>query len=160
MRTLLHWGRRARRGVAAVEFALTFPVVLYLFSGLTDLGIVYYREVALSSAISAATQYAEVTDQSTGTVTTTNVQTVLTNAAVQSMPSTTVNASAACYCITGTATTAWNTSSPIACSGSCGSGTTSMKYMLVSATHTYHAIFPWSMVGSPTISESTWIPLL
>jgi len=160
MRTWLHWGRHSRRGVAALEFALTFPVVLYLFSGVADLGIVYYRQIALSSSVSAAAHYADVTDQKTGSVTATNVQTVLQNAAAQSMPSTTVNASAACYCITGTATSDWNTSSPIACSGSCGSGTTSMKYMLITLTHSYNAILPWSMVGSPTLKASTWLPLL
>lgn len=160
MRTMLHLFRRARRGVAAVEFALTFPVVLYLFAGVTDFGFVDHEQIGMSGAVSAAAQYAELTDQnSSGSLTAANVQTVMQNAAAQSMPNVTVTATAACYCITGTATTSWNTTSPTSCNVTCAGAPNTMKYMYLSLRTTYNAIFPMSMVGSPTLSKTTWIPL-
>jgi Flp pilus assembly protein TadG len=160
MWTLLHRVRRARRGVAAVEFALTFPAVLYLFSGVTDFGLVYYREIALSNAVSAAAQYAEVTGQNTASVTESDVETVLRDAAAQSMPGVQVNANAACYSVSDTATT-WSTSGQVvSCSGSsCVTNATTIKYLWISLSATYNAILPLSMVGSPTLSKTIWIPL-
>ncbi|HUB10733.1 MAG TPA: TadE family protein [Acetobacteraceae bacterium] len=168
VRMLCHWSKRRSRAVAAVEFALTFPAVLYFFAGVTDFGLVYSRQIGLSAAVAAGAQYAALTDQGQVGVSTANVQTVMQNVAAQTIPGASVTASAACYCITGDATTAWTTSSPSAvCTGS-GTGACSgtgnppntLRYMQVSLSSTYSAILPvFSMVGSPTLSQTTWIPL-
>ena len=162
---MLHLCLRARRAVAAVEFALTFPVVLYLFAGVTDFGFVYYREVGLSTAVSAAAQFAELCDDNGNTVVETTVESVMRNAAAQSLPGVTPTATAACYCITTTTTsTTWNNpGSAIPCSSTCtgasSSPPTALKYLELTLTTTYNSFLPWSMVGSPTLTKTTWLPL-
>ncbi|HUN42563.1 MAG TPA: TadE/TadG family type IV pilus assembly protein [Acetobacteraceae bacterium] len=174
MWTLIHRVRCARRGVAAVEFALTFPIMLYLFSGVTDLGFAYFREVALSNAVSAAAQFAEVTDQDTmqlagnnpqsqgTTVHATDIETALRNAAAQTMPGVTVTPQVACYSVSVSATS-WptNNTSAIPCDGTtCVTSATTIKYVEINLSTVYNGLLPfWSKVESPTLSQTTWVPL-
>jgi len=158
MKSLQRWWTGAGRGVAAVEFALTFPVILYLFAGVTDLGLVYYRQCALSTAVGAAAEYALLQDQNSGGVTEANVRTVLSGVAAQSMPNASVTPAAACYCVSGTATTAWSTTdTSVSCSSACATGS---KYAYLSLSTSYTPILPWSMLSSPTtLSKTAWIPM-
>jgi Flp pilus assembly protein TadG len=49
---------RHRKGAAAVEFAVVFPLMLVIFAATVDLGFAYYQKSRVSSAISAAAYYA------------------------------------------------------------------------------------------------------
>lgn len=165
MWTLIDSARRARRGAVAVEFALTFLPILYLFAGVTDLGLEYYREVGLSNTIAAAAAYAEATDQSTQSVTEANIETALQNAAAQSMPGMAVTTGAACYSISVTATSWTSTSSNLVpCSspaGACVTSATAIKYAKITLSTVYHSPLPsgLSIAGSQTLSTLTWVPL-
>jgi len=166
MWTLLESVRRARRGAVAVEFALTFLPVLYLFAGVTNIGLAYYQEVAISNAVGAAAQYAEVNSETSAPVTEADVEAVLTDAAKQSMPDVTVHSSAVCYGFPVTTTT-WtaNASDKVSCSGgTCVTSSTTIKYVEITGYTTYEGILPWSWMGeattfSPTLSKTAWIPL-
>ena len=177
MWTLLDSVRRARRGAVAVEFALTFLPILYLFAGVTDLGIAYYREIGLSNAVAAAAAYAQATDYSTvtvagssetptaSTVTAANVETVLQDAAAQSMPGVTVTPSAACYSFpVNTTTFTSNSTDAVPCNGSsCVTSATTIKYVEIGLSTTYYPLFPsLSRVGtegSQPLSKVAWVPL-
>jgi len=156
--------RRCRRAVAAVEFAMVFPILLAFLGGATDFGIVYYRQSCLSAAVAAGAQYALVTDVKGGTLTAANIQTVMQNAAAQTMPSATVTPTATdptlCYCI-NTSTTPATMSSAVTCGSTCSSGGTAGKFTHLTLSHQYTPIMPlFSMVGSPTtLTKQTWVPL-
>ena len=161
MSRLPRWLRSSDHGVAAVAFALTFPILLYLFAGVTDFGLVFFRQSCLSTALAAGAQYAVLQDQASGAVTESNIQTVMQNAATQAMANVSVSAVAACYCITGTATTAWNTNNPISCSGTCSGGVSVQKYVYLTLTTNYQAIMPGfsKLAGTTTLRKTAWIPL-
>lgn len=150
--------RRHVRGVAAVEFALTFPIILYLFAGVTDFGLYFYRDSCISTAMAAAAQYALVQDESGGVVAA-NVQTVLQNAVAQNMRQASVTTTAACYCVSGSATTAWNTNTPVSCNGSCATG--AQKYIYLTVTYTNQALMPGlsKLHPSTPIPKQMWLPL-
>lgn len=162
MKRLLRWCGFSGRGVAAVEFALTLPVLMAFLGAVTDFGIVYYVQSCLSTAVAAGAAYATTTYQNTGSVTAANIQTVMTGAAAQSLPTFTVTASATnpatCYCLTGSSPNSTLTSAT--CGSACTSGTAT-KYTQLTLTTTYSAILPaYSMLGGTTsLSESTWVPL-
>lgn len=163
MKMLLRWCRFAARGVAAVEFAITLPLVVLFLGGVTDFGIIYYRQSCLSSAVAAGAQYANLTDQRSPPVTAANIQTVMTAAAAQSMPSATVTPTATspalCYCITGSSPS--STLTVTTCGATCSSGGTAGKYVELTLTSTYAPIFPAlsRVIGTQTLSKTAWVPL-
>jgi Flp pilus assembly protein TadG len=163
MKALFRWCRFAGRGVAAIEFAIAFPILLLFLGGVTDFGIVYYRQSCLSAAVAAGAQYANLTDQTSPPVTAANIQTVMQNAAAQSMPSVTVTATATnpalCYCITGSSPN--STLTATICGASCASGGTAGKYVQLTLTHNYTPLLPSlsKLVGTQTLSKSAWVPL-
>jgi Flp pilus assembly protein TadG len=164
MKTLLRWGRFAARGVAAVEFAITLPILLLFMGGVTDFGIIYYRQAGLSAAVAAGAQYANLTDQLSPPVTAANIQTVLTAAAAQSLGSNitviaTASNPATCYCITGSSPSSTVTST--ACGSTCTSGGTAGKYVQLTLSTNYAPMFPLlsQITGTQTLSKTAWVPL-
>jgi len=163
MRALLRWCVFAVRGVAAVEFAITLPILLFFMGGVTDFGIVYYRQSCLWTAVAAGAQYASLTDQRSPPVTAANVQTVMQNAAAQAMPGLTVTATASnpavCYCITGSSPSSTLTSAT--CGTTCAAGGTAGKYVQLTLTHNYTPILPAlsKLVGTQTLTKTAWVPL-
>ncbi len=163
MKALLRWCRLAARGVAAVEFAITLPILLFFLGGVTDFGIVYYRQSCLSTAVAAGAEYASLTDQRSPPVTAANIQTVMTNAAAQSMPGLTVTSTASnpalCYCITGASPNSTLTSAT--CGSACASGGTAGKYVQLTLTHNYTPMLPTlsQLVGTQTLTKTAWVPL-
>ncbi len=169
MKALLRWCARATRGVAAVEFAITFPILLFFMGGVTDFGIVYYRQSCLSTAVAAGAQYASLTDQAAQAtppgpaLTMANIQTVMSNAAGQAMPGLAVTATATnpalCYCITGSSPNSTLTSAN--CNTTCSSGGNAGKYVQLTQTHTYTPILPAlsNLVGAQTLTKTAWVPL-
>jgi Flp pilus assembly protein TadG len=164
MMTLLRWCRLAARAVAAVEFAIALPLLVLFMGGVTDFGIIYYRQSGLSTAVAAGAEYASLTDQRSPPVTEANIQTVMTAAAAQSLGSnitvtSTASNPATCYCITGTSPSSTLTSAT--CGTTCTSGGTAGKYVQLTLSTNYAPIFPLlSMVsGTQTLSKTAWVPL-
>jgi Flp pilus assembly protein TadG len=163
MKAALPWVRRRSRAVAAIEFAVTLPILLAFLGGVTDFGIAFYAEGCLSSVVAAGAGYAMLADQSSGSVTAASIETVMQGAAAQSLPtfSITVTASdpTACYCMPETSPAAAPTAA--SCGSACESGGTAGKYVQLSATTTYNPILPsYSMLtGTRTLSKSAWVPL-
>lgn len=165
MKALLCWCRFAGRGVAAVEFAIALPILLLFLGGVTDFGIVYYRLSCLSAAVAAGAQYASLTDQRSSTVTAANIQTVMTDAAAQSMAGASVTPTASdpalCYCITGSSPS--STLTATTCGNTCTSGGTAGKYVQLTLTHNYTPLLPFfstmSAYGTTPLTKSAWVPL-
>jgi Flp pilus assembly protein TadG len=163
MKAMLRWCVLAARGVAAVEFAITLPILLFFMGGVTDFGIAYYRQSCLSTAVAAGAEYASLTDQRSPPVTAANIRTVMQNAAAQSMPSITVTATATdptlCYCITGSSPS--STLTAATCGTTCTSGGTAGKYVELTLTHNYTALLPLlsMMQGTTVLSKTAWVPL-
>jgi Flp pilus assembly protein TadG len=163
MKALVRWCVFAGRGVAMVEFAITLPILLLFLGGVTDFGIVYYRMSGLSAAVAAGAEYASLTDQRAPPVTAANIQTVMTNAAAQSMPNAAVTATATnpalCYCITGSSPS--STMTATTCGNTCTSGGTAGKYVQLTLTHNYTPIMPTlsRLIGTQTLTKSAWVPL-
>ena len=62
--------RRGRsRGIAAVEFAITCPLLLIMVGGVSDLGIAVWSRSCLANAVAQGVEYALVHTQGGGTVT-------------------------------------------------------------------------------------------
>lgn len=163
MNAVLRWGRRPGRAVAAIEFAVTLPILLAFLGAVTDFGIAFYAQGCLSSVVAAGAGYATLTDQSSGSVTAASIETVMQGAAIQSLPTFAVTVSAsdpkACFCLTGTSPT--STLTAASCGSACTSGGTAGKYVQLTATTTYNPILPsYSMLtGTRTLSKSAWVPL-
>jgi Flp pilus assembly protein TadG len=163
MKTLLRWCRFAARGVAAVEFAITLPLLVILLGGVTDFGIIYYRQSCLSTAVAAGAQYANLIDQRSPPVSATNIQNVMRAAAAQSMSNASVTPTASnpalCYCITGASPS--STLTAATCGAACASGGTAGKYVQLTLTTNYTPMFPAlsRVIGTQTLSKTAWVPL-
>lgn len=164
MKALLRWCMLRGRGVAAVEFAITLPILMLFLGGVTDFGLAYYSKSCLSTAVAAGAEYANLTDERGETLTAANIQTAMQNAAAQSLPNATVTATATnpslCYCMTGSSPNSTLTAAS-SCTATCASGATAAKYVQLTLTYKYHAIFPFysKMAGTTSLTQSTWVPL-
>lgn len=166
MRELRRWCGRGGRAVVAVEFAITLPILLAFLGGVTDFGLVFYRQNCLAQALAAGAAYASVTyETGPSNLTAANIKTVMKNAAAQSMPGVSVTANAqnlgTCYCISGTSPNSTITAAA-SCGTSCPSGGNSENYVYLTLSTTYKAILPlYSLLGgSTTLTESAWVPLV
>jgi Flp pilus assembly protein TadG len=171
MKAILDWCRFAVRGFAAVEFAIALPILMLFLAGVSDFGIIYYRQSCLSTAIAAGAEYAMLTDirneQSSGpALTVANIQTVMVNAAAQSMPNITVSAVATdptlCYCMTGSSPNSTLTAAAT-CTSTCASGAAPTRYVELTVTHLYTPLLPlYSMLnanGTTRLTKTAWVPL-
>lgn len=162
MSILRRWCAASARGVVAVEFAITVPILMFFLGAVTDFGIVYYIKGGLSSVIAAGSAYAMVVDQKNGGVAETDIQTAMQGAATQSLPGFSITVSASdptqCYCPSGSAPAQMSTAS---CGSTCSSGGVAGKYVQLTASTTYNAMLPtYSMLaGSTSLSKSAWVPL-
>lgn len=151
-------------GVAAVEFAITLPILMLFLGGVTDFGLAYYSESCLSTAVAAGAEYANLTDERGQTLTAANIETVMQNAAAQSLPNATVTATATnpslCYCMTGSSPNSKLTAAS-SCTATCASGAAAAKYVQLTLTYNYKAFLPTysKMAGTTTLTQSTWVPL-
>lgn len=171
---------RRRDGTAAVEMALISPVLMILLAGIIDFGRAYREEIALSSAVAAASQYALLNVASinstsaaglaatlSGIVANTNgaawagatvtVNGGATNAVAGGVPtaSGTAGNSDSCWCPTGT-TAAWNWGSAATCGSACAGGTLAGKFVTIAGTRQFTAIFTaYGLIGNITLHQST-----
>lgn len=149
----LHALRRARRGTAALEFALLTPLLLAFLGGVTDFGLVTIARSQLANAVAQGAQYAILTGTD---VSPTTIKTLVQKASPLNNLTATVTpaAGAACYCISG---------SPLAlvsatCTATCPDGTAPGEYLTISATYTYNPIMPfYSKMASTTLTEKAQV---
>ncbi len=129
--------RRNRRAVAALEFGLALPFLIFVFAGVIDFGFAQWNRSAMSTAVADGAYYAFRTGPG---VTAANVKTMVQNASpISSVTVPTINAPA-CYCISGAAAPA--TMSSATCGNTCPDGTTAGKYIIITADYTLTSFFP------------------
>ncbi|MDE2517176.1 MAG: pilus assembly protein [Rhodospirillales bacterium] len=146
---------RARRGVAALEFALVMPVLLIMLGGVVDFGLVMLARSQLASAVTQGAEYAMATGSS---VSPSSIRTMVQSASPLAGVTATVTPSsgAACYCVTGT---------PLAlsshiCTSACPDGSSPGVYLTIKAQYTYQPILPfYSALAATTLSEQAQVRL-
>lgn len=143
--------RIGRRGAAAVELAVAFPLVLVLLGNLVDYGLMLRRHTQLATGVANAASYASRTgaDVATGTL-----QSITTSSSW--LTGATASATAAtCRCPSGTPTTL---GAEVACSVTCASGGTAQKYLTVTGTYPYVPTFPYVVgAGTRTLTHSATV---
>ncbi len=128
--------RTDRRGWAAAEVALAFPMLLLVLGNLIDYGLMLRRHAQLATGVTNAAQYATLTG---ATVSAATLQSVAS--ASSWLTGATASASAvACYCPT---TSPPALGAAVACTTTCaGSGQLAQKYVTITASYTYSPIMP------------------
>jgi Flp pilus assembly protein TadG len=158
------WSRDTR-GVAAIEFAIIAPLLLIMFGGITDFGLLTAGQSQLANAVAQGAQYALSQGPS---VTAASVQTVVSAGAARSGLKATVTVVAstpACYCVTGepaalvtpsTALTGSNT-----CTGTCPTPQAAPgAFMTITASYVYQSLMPlYSHLANPTVSQAVTVRL-
>ena len=170
---------RCRRGTAAVELALISPMMLILLAGIIDFGRAYRDEIALSSAVAAAAQYAlnnaasinsgsaaslaatisGIVANSNGAAwagTTVTVNDGATSAVAGG--NTTASGTAAnansCWCPTGSLAN-WSWGTAAVCGSACAGGTLAGKFVTIAGTRAFSAVFSnYGLIPNATLHES------
>jgi Flp pilus assembly protein TadG len=180
------WSRRlgasvgsGRSGIAALEFCIIAPVLIFILAALVDLGNVMWLRMRLETSVSAATNYA-LANASTagsqngaalsttmaqalganlgaplqsGTVVVNNGFTVTINKGIATVSGNATNADS-CYCPTGSSPS-WSWGSAVGCGSTCANGGYAGKYVTVTETQTYTPIFrTYGMVPNNQISAA------
>jgi Flp pilus assembly protein TadG len=178
---------RARKCVAAIEFALVVPVFILLLAGTIDLASAVYTWTRLQSALAVGANYAllkqsmvnsanaqSLADTIASLVSTSNagnaanvtvdvnhgiVATLTVGSAVSNSGSAT-NADS-CYCPSGAAGDNWTWGSTFNCSPApaCTTGsTTAGKFVMITASYTFTPMFSgYQFVSSGTMSASAGV---
>jgi Flp pilus assembly protein TadG len=169
----------ARSGLAALEFALTAPILSALFIGSVDVAQLFMGQLKLSSAVFAGADYALVNASeassasgaalaasiaaivgnvngagwASGTVVVNNGPTATFSAGSSAATGTASNANLY-YCLTGSPG-AWTWGTGQTTSASCGtSGTASGKFVTISATTTVTPLITGMSFTTGTINQS------
>jgi Flp pilus assembly protein TadG len=142
-------GLLGRRGAAALEFALMFPVLLTMIGGVADFGLALWSRGRLSDAVTHGASYAFIAGPGVATAT---VRSAVQKAADASLTGTTVSVNGpTCFCNSGTPVT----STSAVCGSTCTGGVAAGKYVVINASFTYAPIFPlYRTVASTTLNES------
>jgi len=146
--------RAARQATAALEFAMASPLLIVLLGGAADYGLAQYYKTNLANAVAAGAEYAYLTGT---TVTSTNIQTVITN--TMFLPSgASANLSITItgpkgYCVTGSGPTM----SAATAGSTCSDGSTAGTYVIISATYTNTGIMRgfMSTLSQPMTESAT-----
>jgi Flp pilus assembly protein TadG len=139
---------RARRGVAAVEFAFTCPMLLLFVGGLADFGLALADQSRLAGAVAQGAQYAYLHPT---TVTVAAMQAVVTAGAA--LPGVTVvPVGPTRYCVVGSFP-------PVLTAGStttnCADGSSAGLYVKITARYVYPALMPgYSHLVGTTLTET------
>lgn len=123
-------GAESASGVAAIEFAIVVPFLLFGLVGVVDLGIGIYRNMDVQNAAQAGAQYAAM--NASQSFNPSKVSAAVTNAT----PYASIAASPAPVQFYGCATTTGITS--VSSGSTCSNGTTAGTYVTVSASATYY----------------------
>ena len=132
------------RGVAAIEFSIVAPLLVFMLVGIVDAGSAVYRKMQVQNAVHAGTQYAIINGFNATAITT----------AITSASKFSVNSSPApqqfcgCPSMSGVATAD--------CSSACPDGSTPGSYVTISAQSTYNTLFSYPLI-SDQLSFSTQV---
>jgi Flp pilus assembly protein TadG len=169
-----------RQGTAAVEMALIAPMMVILFAGTIDFARAYYEEIELSSAVAAAAQYALINAPSINSTSASSLAATLSGIVANSNGSAwagatvTVNDGAtsavaggttsssgtaananSCWCPTGSSAN-WNWGTSATCGNACSGGTLAGKFVTITGTRAFNAIFgSYGLIGNTTLHQST-----
>ena len=119
-------------GVAAIEFAIFAPVLIFMMLCVLDLGIGIYRKMQVQNAAQAGAEYAMVHGFTAALV---------SSAALSTTSFSGISASPSpiqfCGCASSTGVTS------IACNSTCSGGSTPGTYITVSTQGTYNTLFSY-----------------
>ena len=124
----------SRRGVAAVEFAISVPVVLALMGFILDFSAMQVSQARLMNGVANAAQYAVLSGPAVSTAT-------LVSIAQKTSMLTGVTASVAgpgCYCTLYSPTRL----AASTCGVTCGNGVVAATYVTVTASYTFVPVLP------------------
>lgn len=163
-----------RSGTAAVELALISPLLLILLAGIIDFARAYDQEIELSSAVAAAAEYAlinaaeinssnaaslaatlsGIVANSNGTAWAGATVTVNDGATSGVSGGTPANANS-CWCPTGNAA-GWTWGTATTCGSACAGGTLAGKFVTITGTRAFTAIFGnYGLISNTTFHQST-----
>jgi Flp pilus assembly protein TadG len=129
---------RERRGVAAVELAITLPVLAAMIVPIADLGLGLHAKIEVMDAVEAGAQYAVLHGFDEPSA----VESAVTNATSLTSISVTPAPTESCGCASGT------TISAVACGNTCPNGHPAGTYVTVNAQATYSPILHYPVLGS------------
>jgi Flp pilus assembly protein TadG len=143
MKTLLALHRRLRgtRGGAALELALSFPILLTMIGGAADFGLYIWSHGRLSDAVAYGAQYALLAVEGGAASANTNIASAVTKVASAELSGAKVTVTGpACYCLTGSNPPSMTAS---ICTSVCVSNAELPgQYVMINANYTYSPIFP------------------
>jgi Flp pilus assembly protein TadG len=133
-----------RRGVASVELGLVAPTLITMCVAISDFSIVYHKQLQISSALTAAGEYAYTKGQSeTGTALASDVASFLQAISAVNLSSASASFNgglnaADYYCVSGSPATY---SGPYNIGSTCTDGSTAGQFISISATYSYTPMF-------------------
>jgi Flp pilus assembly protein TadG len=162
-----------------VELALIAPLMLTLFAGIIDFARVYDQELELSTAVAAAAEYALLNASSissggaAGLAATLSGIVANSNGAAWAGATVTVNDGAtsvvangaatasgtaanadSCWCPTGSSA-AWGWGVAATCGSACAGGTLAGKFVTITGTRSFTAIFGnYGLIGNTILHQS------
>jgi Flp pilus assembly protein TadG len=171
---------RRRQGTAAVELALIAPLILTLFAGIIDFTREYTAEIELSNAVASAAQYALLNVASINSTSAASLAATLSGIVANSngaawagatvsvnggststvaSGSTTSGGTAAnansCWCPTGASSAAWAFGTAATCGSACAGGTLAGKFVTITGTRAFSAIFGnFGLISNRTLHQS------
>jgi Flp pilus assembly protein TadG len=125
------------RGVAAIEFAMIVPVLLFMIVGVVDLGMGIYADMQVQNAAQAGAQYAIAHGY-----TASSISTAVTSATSFSGITVSSGPSKFCGCPSSSGVTT------ATCGSTCSNGTSAGTYVTVSASGTYTTMLPYPLIPS------------
>jgi Flp pilus assembly protein TadG len=138
--------RQRQRGNAVLEFALIFPMLLFMLVGTMDFARVFFSGIAMENAARAGVQYGALSPGKAGDINGI-VAAALADAAGQGLDGVTASARTFCSCV--------GSGSTVSCSiGTCN-GQTPNGYIEATAQYTFNSVlrypgFPANIVVSRT----------
>jgi Flp pilus assembly protein TadG len=133
-----------RAGVASVELALLAPVLLLFVTSLTDLSMIFHKQLQLSSALTSGAEYGFTQGQSESgaalTADVINFVQTLSGGTLSSVTATYNNGLVATdyYCVSGLPAVY---TGPYAAGTACADGSIAGKFLSITGTFTYTAMF-------------------
>jgi Flp pilus assembly protein TadG len=145
------WRRAWNVGSAAVEFAVTAPVLVALVIGGADYSIMANKQDALEAATRAGAEYARATPGDGPNWT--NTKNYVTGYMTFS-PAVTVSPSTVCTCVDGTTTACPGT---VFCNAHQPADPRVLQYVSITATQNFSLLLAWNAFGIPpaTLSATT-----
>ena len=132
------------RGVASVELALMAPVLLVFVTGITDLSMIFHKQLQLSAALTSGAEYGFTQGQSEhGSALSADVINFVQTLSGNTLSSVTATynnglVAADYYCVSGSPAVY---SGPYAAGAACADGSTAGKFLSITGTFTYTAMF-------------------